>query len=104
MCAGRPAWSATGEGNDADRVATSPEWGAVMTIGMTKVLHVKIPVSDLQRSVTWYCELLDLEVFQGVRGAGHPAGSRAAQPGRRVRGRSQGAGVLRGPADDLAEL
>jgi catechol 2,3-dioxygenase-like lactoylglutathione lyase family enzyme len=38
--------------------------GAIMTIGMTKVLHVKIPVSDLQRSVTWYCELLDLEVFR----------------------------------------
>lgn len=33
-----------------------------MAIGMTKVLHVKIPVTDLQRSVTWYCELMDLEL------------------------------------------
>lgn len=31
-----------------------------MGIGMTKVLHVKIPVVDLQRSVTWYCDLMDL--------------------------------------------
>jgi catechol 2,3-dioxygenase-like lactoylglutathione lyase family enzyme len=33
-------------------------------IGMTKVLHVKIPVTDLQRSVSWYCELLDLVAFR----------------------------------------
>jgi len=31
-----------------------------MGIGMTKVLHVKIPVTDLQRSVTWYAALMDL--------------------------------------------
>jgi len=31
-----------------------------MAIGMTKVLHVKIPVTDLQRSVTWYASLMDL--------------------------------------------
>jgi catechol 2,3-dioxygenase-like lactoylglutathione lyase family enzyme len=31
-------------------------------IGMTKVLHVKIPVTDLQRSVTWYCDLMDLDL------------------------------------------
>jgi|SRR5450631_2581796 catechol 2,3-dioxygenase-like lactoylglutathione lyase family enzyme len=46
-----------------------------MGIGMTKVLHVKIPVTDLQRSVSWYCSLLELDlskefVEQGVlRGA-----------------------------------
>jgi catechol 2,3-dioxygenase-like lactoylglutathione lyase family enzyme len=33
-----------------------------MAIGMTKVLHVKIPVTDLQRSVTWYASLMDLEL------------------------------------------
>jgi catechol 2,3-dioxygenase-like lactoylglutathione lyase family enzyme len=46
-----------------------------MGIGMTKVLHVKIPVTDLQRSVSWYCAFLELDlsmefVEQGVlRGA-----------------------------------
>lgn len=33
-----------------------------MGIGMTKVLHVKIPVTDLQRSVSWYCSLLELDL------------------------------------------
>jgi catechol 2,3-dioxygenase-like lactoylglutathione lyase family enzyme len=46
-----------------------------MGVGMTKVLHVKIPVTDLERSVSWYCQLLDLNlsaefVEQGIlRGA-----------------------------------
>ena len=31
-----------------------------MGVGMTKVLHVKIPVTDLQRSVNWYAQLMDL--------------------------------------------
>ena len=31
-----------------------------MGVGMTKVLHVKIPVTDLQRSVDWYARLMDL--------------------------------------------
>lgn len=31
-----------------------------MGVGMTKVLHVKIPVTDLQRSVDWYSQLMDL--------------------------------------------
>jgi catechol 2,3-dioxygenase-like lactoylglutathione lyase family enzyme len=31
-----------------------------MGVGMTKVLHVKIPVTDLQRSVDWYAQLMDL--------------------------------------------
>jgi len=31
-----------------------------MALGMTKVLHVKLPVTDLQRSVTWYGRLMDL--------------------------------------------
>jgi catechol 2,3-dioxygenase-like lactoylglutathione lyase family enzyme len=29
-------------------------------IGATKVMHVKIPVTDLQVSVDWYCRLMDL--------------------------------------------
>jgi len=29
-------------------------------IGMTKLLHIKLPVTDLQRSVDWYCRLMDL--------------------------------------------
>jgi catechol 2,3-dioxygenase-like lactoylglutathione lyase family enzyme len=46
-----------------------------MGIGLTKIKHVKIPVTDVQRSVTWYQSLLDLELYmefveQGVvRGA-----------------------------------
>src|SRR3954467_6541931 len=43
------------------RPACSSE-GARVGIGMTKVLHVKIPVTDLQRSVTWYCDLMDLDL------------------------------------------
>lgn len=31
-----------------------------MGIGMTKVLHVKIPVTDLARSAQWYARLMDL--------------------------------------------
>jgi catechol 2,3-dioxygenase-like lactoylglutathione lyase family enzyme len=46
-----------------------------MGIGLTKIKHVKIPVTDVQRSVAWYQSLLDLELYmefveQGVvRGA-----------------------------------
>jgi len=29
-------------------------------IGVTKIKHVKIPVTDLQHSVDWYCRLMDL--------------------------------------------
>jgi catechol 2,3-dioxygenase-like lactoylglutathione lyase family enzyme len=35
-----------------------------MSIGMTKVQHVKIPVTDLARSVAWYSRLLDLVPFR----------------------------------------
>jgi catechol 2,3-dioxygenase-like lactoylglutathione lyase family enzyme len=31
-----------------------------MSIGMTRIHHVKIPVTDLGRSVAWYARLLDL--------------------------------------------
>jgi len=33
-----------------------------MAVGMTKVLHVKLPVTDLQRSVDWYAALMDLQL------------------------------------------
>lgn len=35
-----------------------------MGIGMTKVHHVKIPVTDLRRSVAWYARLLDLVPYR----------------------------------------
>jgi catechol 2,3-dioxygenase-like lactoylglutathione lyase family enzyme len=35
-----------------------------MGIGMTRVQHVKIPVTDLPRSVAWYSQLLDLVPFR----------------------------------------
>ncbi len=35
-----------------------------MGIGMTRVQHVKIPVSDLARSAAWYATLLDLVPFR----------------------------------------
>ena len=33
-----------------------------MGVGVTKVLHVKLPVSDLATSVRWYAALMDLEL------------------------------------------
>jgi catechol 2,3-dioxygenase-like lactoylglutathione lyase family enzyme len=33
-----------------------------MGIGLVKVLHVKVPVTDLARSVAWYESLLDVEL------------------------------------------
>ena len=33
-----------------------------MGIGLTKIKHVKLPVSDPQRSVSWYQSLLDLDL------------------------------------------
>jgi len=41
---------------------TSLRLGDIVTVGMTKVLHVKLPVSDLQRSVDWYAALMDLHL------------------------------------------
>lgn len=32
-----------------------------MTIGITKIRQVKLPVTDLEKSVAWYRELLDLQ-------------------------------------------
>lgn len=36
--------------------------GDIVAVGMTKVLHVKLPVTDLQRSVDWYASLMDLHL------------------------------------------
>ena len=33
-----------------------------MSTGMTKVLHVKLPVTDLQRTIHWYAALLGLRL------------------------------------------
>jgi catechol 2,3-dioxygenase-like lactoylglutathione lyase family enzyme len=33
-----------------------------MGIGLTKILQVKLPVTDLRRSVSWYTSLLDLDL------------------------------------------
>ena len=35
-----------------------------MSSGMTRVQHVKIPVSDLGHSAGWYAKLLDLVPFR----------------------------------------
>jgi predicted enzyme related to lactoylglutathione lyase len=38
---------------------------------MTKILHVKIPVTDLQHSADWYAQLMDLVLtreFKAVPG------------------------------------
>lgn len=45
---------------DPTRETTKDERNLAVGIGLTKVLHVKIPVTDLQRSVSWYSTLMDL--------------------------------------------
>jgi catechol 2,3-dioxygenase-like lactoylglutathione lyase family enzyme len=35
-----------------------------MSIGMTSIRHVKIPVTDLPRSVSWYAKVMDLVPFR----------------------------------------
>jgi catechol 2,3-dioxygenase-like lactoylglutathione lyase family enzyme len=51
-----------------------------MAIGMTKVLHVKIPVTDLQRSVTWYASLMDLELSKEFIEQGELRGAALTSP------------------------
>lgn len=47
-----------------------------MGVGLTQIKHVKLPVTDLRTSASWYCDLFDLELVseyaeQGeVRGVG----------------------------------
>jgi catechol 2,3-dioxygenase-like lactoylglutathione lyase family enzyme len=33
-----------------------------MAIGLTQIKHVKLPVTDLRSSASWYCTLFDLEL------------------------------------------
>lgn len=33
-----------------------------MAIGLTRIKHVKLPVTDLRSSASWYCKLFDLEL------------------------------------------
>ncbi|NUT32148.1 MAG: VOC family protein [Hamadaea sp.] len=46
-----------------------------MGLGLSKIKHIKLPVTDVRRSVSWYREVFDLELFmefaeQGeIRGA-----------------------------------
>jgi len=36
---------------------------AVGITGLDRIAQVKLPVTDLARSVTWYCRLLDLRLW-----------------------------------------
>ena len=33
-----------------------------MSIGLSQIKHVKLPVTDLRRSASWYCNVFDLEL------------------------------------------
>ena len=59
-----------------------------MAIGMTKVLHVKIPVTDLQRSVIWYASLMDLELSNEFIEQGELCGAALRSPEGDLRLRS----------------
>jgi catechol 2,3-dioxygenase-like lactoylglutathione lyase family enzyme len=47
---------------------------------MTKIQHVKIPVTDLRRSVAWYSELLDLVPFREFVEQGELRGAALRSP------------------------
>ena len=51
-----------------------------MAIGMTSVKHVKVPVTDLQRSVTWYSQLMDLELQHEFMEDGQVRGAALRSP------------------------
>ena len=56
-------WSDAGEEEEQNpglRSLTPFDEERAVGIGITKVMHVKIPVTDLQVSVDWYCRLMDL--------------------------------------------
>lgn len=54
-----------------------------MSVGMTQILHVKLPVTDLQRSVDWYAALMDLDLTHEFISAGELRGAalRSAEGG-----------------------
>ena len=51
-----------------------------MSIGMTKVHHVKIPVTDLVRSAAWYARLLDLVPLREFQEQGALRGAALRSP------------------------
>src|SRR4029453_9433583 len=44
------------------RVSVRSAPGGSVPLGVTRIRHAKLPVSDLQRSVAWYRALLDMEL------------------------------------------
>ncbi|WP_196054743.1 VOC family protein [Nocardia aurantiaca] len=48
--------------------------------GLTRIRHVKLPVSDLARSVAWYCDLLDLRLAGEFREEGELRGAQLMHP------------------------
>ena len=49
-----------------------------MSIGMSGIRHVKIPVTDLPRSVSWYAQVMDLVPLREFVERGACAESRCA--------------------------
>ncbi|GAB2505501.1 VOC family protein [Nocardia heshunensis] len=45
-----------------------------------RIRHVKLPVSDLARSVAWYCDLLDLRLAGEFREHGEVRGAQLMHP------------------------
>ncbi|APA95844.1 VOC family protein [Nocardia seriolae] len=45
-----------------------------------RIRHVKLPVSDLARSVAWYCDLLDLRLAGEFREQGELRGAQLMHP------------------------
>lgn len=69
---------------------------------MTKILHVKLPVTDLQRSVDWYAALMDLHLTHEfiedgeLRGAALLSAEGSFSFALRLRGHCAGQPVLDG--------
>ena len=69
-----------------------------MGIGITRMQHVKIPVSDLGYSIGWYARFLDLVPFREFVEHGAVRGAALRSPEAAVGSRVQGTAVLRRPA------
>ncbi|MFE5283924.1 VOC family protein [Nocardia sp. NPDC056611] len=48
--------------------------------GLVRIRHVKLPVSDLARSVAWYTDLLDLRLAGELREEGELRGAQLMHP------------------------
>ncbi|WP_458690538.1 VOC family protein [Nocardia tengchongensis] len=57
----------------------APESGGTMA-GLARIRHVKLPVSDLARSVAWYCDLLELRLAGEFREEGELRGAQLMHP------------------------